>query len=171
MDQGGIVRGDHHGGEQSDVVGKPGVQFVVALELFLRASFQTAAHPFLGSQALKITLHQHERLSVGNILTVDGVEIALAKAQVMHGVQDVCLPAPVVSKEAIHLIPKHQVRTSVVFEIDQMKFLQTHGANFLFLGSITQLRWLRKQTKTKPCSTWRSFTANLKNSSTTTKSN
>ena len=86
MNQCGIVRGNHHRREQPNVVGQTGVQFVVALELLLCAALQPATHTFLHVETLEIALHQHEGLAVGDVLTIDGVEIALTKTEVMHSV-------------------------------------------------------------------------------------
>jgi hypothetical protein len=82
-----------------------------------------------------------------DVLGIDGVEIALAKAQIVHGIKDIGLSTSVVTKEAIHLRAQIQIRTGVVFEMNQMKMFEPHGANFLFLTSVTQISWRRNQIK------------------------
>jgi hypothetical protein len=142
-----IVRGDHHRGKPTDVVGQTSVELVVAFELLFGTSLDAATHTLFHIQALKITLHQHEGLAMRDVLGIDGVEITLAKAQIMDGIENIGLSTSVVAKEAIHLRTQLQICTSVVFEVNQMKMFESHGANFLFLTSVTQISWRRKRIK------------------------
>jgi hypothetical protein len=124
-----------------------GVGLVVSFELFFGPSLHTTADSLLSAQSIKISLNQHERLVVGNVLGVNRIEIALAKAQIMHCIQNIGLPTAIVSQETIDLRTKGQIGPCVVLEMDQMKFFEAHCANFLFLSSVIQSLWRRNPTK------------------------
>ena len=149
MNQLRIVRRDHDRWKPADVLCQSLVGLVVALELLLGATLHPAAHTLFGVEAVKIPLDQHEGFAVGDVLGINGIEIALAKAQIVHCVKHIGLPAAVVSKEAIHLRTEAHIRAGMVFEMNQMKMFEPHGANFLFLASVTQISWRRKRTKKK----------------------
>ena len=82
----------------------------------------------------KGALDEHVLLAVRDVLAVNGVEIALRVAQIMHRVEHVGLPTAVVPEQAIHLCAEGQIRTFVVFEMQQVKMFENHDANFTIFG-------------------------------------
>ena len=85
------------------MVGQPCVRLVVAFELLFGAALHPTAHPLLHLQTLEISLDEHERFAVGDVLAVDGVEITLAKAEIVNRIEHIRLAAAVVPEETIHL--------------------------------------------------------------------
>jgi hypothetical protein len=54
-----------------------------------------------------------------DILTVDGVEIALAEREVVGGIEEVGLPRPVVAYEAVDIATQLDVSLLIVLEVRQ----------------------------------------------------
>ena len=109
-------------------------QTVVRLLVTAKHLLDTALHRTADLLLLivpgKGALDEHVLLAVRDVLAVNGVEITLGVAQIMHRIEHVGLPAAVVSEQAIHFCAKGQIRTFVVFEMQQVKMFENHDANF-----------------------------------------
>lgn len=54
------------------------------------------------------------------ILTVDGIEIALAEGKIIHGVEKIGLTHAIVSHQAVDIVRERDVESLVVFEIGEL---------------------------------------------------
>ena len=106
------------------------VRFLVAAKHLLHTALHRTADLLLLVVPGKRALDEHVLLAVCDVLAVNGVEITLGVAQIMHRIEHVGLPAAVVPEQAIHFCAEGQIRTFVVFEMQQVKMFENHDANF-----------------------------------------
>ena len=100
----GVGGRDKNQRNQTDMLRQPLILFLVALEMFLGATFHPAIHRLVVTHVILIDALQHEEvLSVGNHLRVDGIAGAAAKREIIHSIQHIRLALSVVPYEAIHL--------------------------------------------------------------------
>ena len=67
-----------------------------------------------------------EILLVADVLLVGGAKEALAKREVIDGIEDVGLPCPVETHETIDVLRKQQVGRFAVLEVGQFEFVEIH---------------------------------------------
>ena len=77
-----------------------------------------------------------------NILLIVGVEITLAKRQIIDGIKDICFSNAITSNKAINFFRKLHFGSFVIFKIDEFKGLQVHKT-FVFLQKYNLLSELR----------------------------
>jgi hypothetical protein len=86
------------------VIGQLAVFLLVSLELLFLSTLQPTIHLFGVALIGKITtLNNKEVLIMLDILRVNGVGGTLAKRKIVHCIQQIGLPHPVLSDETIHL--------------------------------------------------------------------
>jgi hypothetical protein len=55
---------------------------------------------------------------MSDVLRIDGVEIALAIAQIMNGIEQICLTRTIIAHKAIDLLRKLQICFEIILKID-----------------------------------------------------
>jgi len=109
------------------VVGYALVFLLVALELFLCASFDTAMDVGCEAIGVVMTLDDEERLAVAKVDRVGETEVALAEREVVYGVEHVGLACAVGTDEAIDPVREGQVGCRDVAVVDDVESIERHG--------------------------------------------
>lgn len=112
------------------MIGQAVVRLVVSAKNLFHSALHGTAHLFALIVPSKGSLDEHVRLTVGDVLAVDGIEVALRVAEVMYRIEHIGLATSVVPQQTIHLRAEGQIRPFVIFEMKQVKMFENHDANF-----------------------------------------
>ena len=114
----GVGRRNHHQRNEANVVGQAGIFLLIALELLLLASLHATIHLFGIARFRFIHPLNHKKvLLVHHVLRVDGIRGTLAERQIIHRIQQICLPHTILTDDTIHLGREIQFHLLQVFII------------------------------------------------------
>ena len=123
----GIGRRNHYNGDKPYVLGKAGVFFFVALELFFGVTLLSTIDVFFISVYQKFAFYYKKGFLMTDVLAVNRVKVAFAHGQVVHGIQQTCFAGSVIARKAVYLWRKLKVGLGYVAEVNEGKGLEVHS--------------------------------------------
>ena len=121
---GRVGRRRHDKRNQSDVLRESLIFFLVALNMFLHATFHATIDVYLLSLFILIQTFNHEEIAVmRDDLRVYGVKRTLTERQVENSIEKVGLSRTVVPNEAVHLWRQIERCLTNIFKIEYRYFL------------------------------------------------